>query len=269
MGRNPHTDHWRALSAPPPPPPTPLTSSTLQTLNSTYSLEVEGRQKLARAQRLQETARELGFDLPKKQLLGEFYELSDWLTSRPLEGHFGSPIFKNYIAKDATHAYTTSDGRERVSNNDNNSDQPISEGIDVDKAKEILDIVFDKVTNDIIASLAFQLPTIVQAAQTTSGTQGRSGPPNHSQEDLQSQPINLGRPQDNRSRKRARGGGKEPDDSGDDSSDDSDRNNNEPKGNRRPHLGLRCPFFSHNPAKYANIHACSSGRGFADMPRLR
>ncbi|KAF2106188.1 hypothetical protein BDV96DRAFT_337079 [Lophiotrema nucula] len=72
-------------------------------------------------------------------------------------------------------------------------------------------------------------------------------------------------------RKRERDGDKYPDDDDDDSEDDDRRRNKKGKGpeGKGSHLGLRCPFYLRDPEKYSKIQACSNGKGFADMARLR
>ena len=56
-------------------------------------------------------------------------------------------------------------------------------------------------------------------------------------------------------------------------SDDDDDRRRKKRGKgpigRESHLGLlRCPFYIRDPERYAQIQACSSGKGFANISRL-
>ncbi|KAF2107323.1 hypothetical protein BDV96DRAFT_653914 [Lophiotrema nucula] len=77
-----------------------------------------------------------------------------------------------------------------------------------------------------------------------------------------------------RAKKRERGDGRDPGDGdGDDSTTDDDDRRRNKRGkmpaHRKPHLGLRCPFYLRQPDKYRNVQACSNEGGFADFSRLR
>jgi len=98
-----------------------------------------------------------------------------------------------------------------------------------------------------------QQPSSSYAPPLTTGSIGQSGP-----------------------KKRTRDDDRDPRDEENNSDDDDDDDDDRPrkkrgKGpiDREPHLGLRCPFYVRDPERYAQIGACSSGKGFANMSRLR
>jgi hypothetical protein len=125
----------------------------------------------------------------------------------------------------------------------------------ISQALEHLTITLTEDTN-IRTAQGFQQSDSSSRASSSSSTTG-TYPPN------QSSPVH--------STKRPLAPDRDPEDPDDDSDDDEPRRNKKGKGpvGREPHLGLRCPFYLRDPERYVKVQACSNGRGFANMARLR
>jgi hypothetical protein len=132
-----------------------------------------------------------------------------------------------------------------------------------------------RLVTTMVRELMQQVLPMVTGAWTSTRAPNSNGHSNQQASTSSAQSLATGSNSQPESTKRTRDDDKNPGDGGESSSEDDDnddrRRRKKGKGNidRVPHLGLRCPFYLRDPEKYAQIQACSSGRGFADMSRLR
>lgn len=158
--------------------------------------------------------------------------------------------------------------------NDESRSRQIATGMEYDRAEAILKNVAQSVTGELVADVLDRILCRLNGGPTNFVYQAH-GLGSDSQAKGASNTMlggkSNGADRANRG-KRGRDGGKDPDDESGNSNSDDDRR--KPKrgkipANGKPERRLRCPFYLHDPEKYGSTHACSSGKGFSDLTRLR
>ncbi|KAF2731117.1 hypothetical protein EJ04DRAFT_554948, partial [Polyplosphaeria fusca] len=140
---------------------------------------------------------------------------------------------------------------------------------------EYLVLKSEDIMTDCIEDFLQDVQSAIKSGHHKPSTRGCHKPSNSSNSDsssLRSANPSLNPTPESTPRKRQRGAGEDPNGDENESEDDDERRSNK-KGkattDRKSPLGLRCPFYSHDPNRYARVQACSNGRGFPSMARLR
>ena len=160
------------------------------------------------------------------------------------------------------------------------SDTPLIRPASPSSLSERLDIdgILGSVASDLVSTMIWGLLErtipMLTSAWISLGAPTSSGHPDQQSSSSSAPPLTTGSIGQSSPKKRTRDDDGDPgDDEENDSKGDDDDRRRKKRGkgpiDREPHLGLRCPFYVRDPERYAQIQACSSGKGFANMSRLR